>query len=103
MTSLDDPVLAEELLKSVALICRQHLVVIMVMVPKTVRPLFADEQVSTVDDIRRNLVGHFQDQEMRTLEREFHRLGVTMVRSEASALAGLAVQQYLSVKARQVL
>jgi uncharacterized protein (DUF58 family) len=103
MTSLDDPVLAEELLKSVELICRQHLVVIMVMVPKTIRPLFTDEQVTTLDDIRRNLVGHFQDQEMRTMERAFHRLGVTMLRSDAGALAGMAVQQYLSVKARQML
>jgi uncharacterized protein (DUF58 family) len=103
MTSLDDPVLAEELLKSVELICRQHLVVIMVMVPKTARPLFADEQVTTVDDIRRNLVNHFQDQEVRTIERAFHRLGVTMMRSDAPDLAGLAVQQYLTVKARQML
>ncbi|WP_446009396.1 DUF58 domain-containing protein [Candidatus Electrothrix sp.] len=101
MTSLDDPVLAEELLTSIELICRQHLVVI--MTPNTTQPLFADEQVSTVDDIRRNLVGHFQDQDMRTLERAFHRLGVTMLRSEAPALAGLAVQQYLSVKSRQLL
>ncbi|WPD22702.1 MAG: DUF58 domain-containing protein [Candidatus Electrothrix scaldis] len=106
MTSLDDPVLAEELLKAVELICRQHLVMIMVMVPKAVRPLFADvadEQVSSMDDIRRNLVGHFQDQQMRTWEREFHRLGVTMMRSDAQTLAGLAVQQYLSIKARQIL
>ncbi|MCI5151402.1 MAG: DUF58 domain-containing protein, partial [Candidatus Electrothrix sp. MAN1_4] len=101
MTSLDDPVLAEELLKAVELICRQHLVVI--MAPNTTKPLFADEQVSSLDDIRRNLVGHFQDQEMRNLERAFHRLGVTMLRSDAPALAGLAVQQYLGVKSRQML
>ncbi len=101
MTSLDDPVLAEELLKSVELICRQHLVVI--MAPQNTQPLFADEQVNSMDDIRRNLVGHFQDQDMRTLERAFHRLGVTMLRNDAPALAGLAVQQYLSVKARQML
>jgi hypothetical protein len=40
---------------------------------------------------------------MRTLERAFHRLGVTMLRGDAPSLAGLAVQQYLGVKARQVL
>jgi uncharacterized protein (DUF58 family) len=101
MTSLDDPVLAEELLKSVELICRQHLVVI--MAPNNTKPLFADDQVKSLDDIRRNLVGHFQDQDMRTLERAFHRLGVTMLRGDAPSLAGLAVQQYLSVKARQML
>ncbi|MEN8189615.1 MAG: DUF58 domain-containing protein [Thermodesulfobacteriota bacterium] len=103
MTSLDDPVLAEELLKSLELITRHHLVVVMVMAPKTARPLFSDEQVTSGDDIRRNLVGHLQDQALRTLEREFHHRGIIMVRSDNGALSSQVVQQYLTVKTRQML
>ena len=103
MTSLDDPILAEELVKSLELITRHHLVMVMVMEPTTAKPLFSDEQVTNLDDIRRKLIGHMQDQALRTIEQDLRNRGVTLIRANNANLSLQMVQQYMSVKARQIL
>ncbi len=103
MTSLDDPILAEELTKSLELITRHHLVIVMVMEPATAQPLFANEQVTSLDDIRRKLIGHMQDQALRTIEQDLRHRGVTLIRANNATLSLQMVQQYMSVKARQIL
>jgi uncharacterized protein (DUF58 family) len=103
LTSLDDPILSEELVQSLELINHHHLVLVMAMVPPTTRPLFSGDGVSSEDDIRRSLAGHLQDQVLRTMEQELANRGVTLVRTDKATLSLQMVQQYLAVKARQAL
>jgi uncharacterized protein (DUF58 family) len=103
MTSLDDPILAEELMKSLELITRHHLVMVMVMAPATARPLFSHADVASRDDIRRRMIGNMQDQNLKTLEQKLRRRGVSLIRCQGTNLSLQMVQHYMSVKARQVL
>lgn len=103
MTSLDDPLLAEELIGTLELITRHHLVMVMVINPSTARPLFTDGDVSCRDDIHRKLIGNFQDQNLRELERKLRHRGVSLMRCDSSTLSLQMLQHYMSVKARQIL
>ncbi len=103
MTSLDDPLLAEELIRSLELITRHHLVMVMVINPATARPLFADGDVECRDDIHRKLIGNFQDQNLRELEQKLRHRGVSLMRCDSATLSLQMVQHYMSVKARQIL
>lgn len=103
MTSLDDPILAEELIRSIEMITKHHLVMVMVMNPPTARPLFADDNVDTRDDINQRMVGHFQNQNLVNLEQKLKHLGVTLLRCDRTTLSLQMVQHYMSVKARQIL
>jgi uncharacterized protein (DUF58 family) len=103
LTALDDPVLAESFVRNVDVIRRQHLVLVHMLQPQGVAPLFSDANVRSVDDLYEHLGGHIQWQKLRELERVLHRRGVrfSMVRNEDLTTA--LVAQYLGVKKRQAL
>jgi uncharacterized protein (DUF58 family) len=104
LTSLDDPVLAESFTKQIELLSRQHLVLVNMLRPPDVRPLFSDAQdISTSDDVYRHLGGHLQWQKLRERENILRRLGVTFTLLDHEAMTGQLVSQYINVKQRQVL
>jgi uncharacterized protein (DUF58 family) len=103
LTNLDDPVLAEHLTRSLDLLNRRHLVLVNMITPEGVRPLFSNPNVSTVDDVYAHLSGHEQWRNLRELQRVLHRRGVTMSLLNDATLTLDLVSQYMSVKQRQLL
>jgi uncharacterized protein (DUF58 family) len=103
LTSLDDPVLAEGFVRHVDLICRHHLVLVNMLQPPGVEPLFAQSSVSTPDDLYTALGGHLRWHELRELGKVLQRHGVRFAQLEPERMAALLVSQYLSVKQRQLL
>ena len=103
LTSLDDPVLAETFLRNIELIRRQHLVLVNVLPPGELAPLFAGAPVTSTADIYRRLGGHLQWQQLRELERSLHHRGVQLRSSANENLAVELVADYLRVKQRQLL
>ena len=109
LTNLDDPVLAESFTKTMDMIRRQHLVLVNMVTPTGVRPLFSDPDVSSVadvnsvDDIYARLGGHIRWHDLRDLERVLYRKGVTFTLLEHAGLSAQLVSQYVAIKQRQML
>jgi len=103
LTSLDDPVTSEAFVRSADLFSRHHLVLVNMLQPAGVQPLFTNENVSTVADLYGELAGHIRWQALRELEKTLHRRGIQLSLLQSERLAVELVSQYLSVKQRQAL
>ncbi len=103
LTSLEDPVLAENFTRNMSLLAGQHLVLVNMLKPDGANPLFSSPDVSAVDDLYRHLGGHLQRHDLRQLEKVLQRRGVHFSLLENERLARELVTQYLGVKRRQLL
>ncbi len=103
LTNLDDAVLAESFVRNVEMIRRHHLVLVGMLSPPGIRPLFSDEKTESMDDIYRSLAGHMKWHDLRELERVLHRQGVNFFLLDNERMCAELVSQYASVKQRQLL
>lgn len=103
LTNLDDAVLAESFVRNVEMIRRHHLVLVGMLSPPGIRPLFSDERAASVEDIYRSLAGHMKWHDLRELERVLHRRGVNFFLLDNERMCAELVSQYASVKQRQLL
>ena len=103
LTALDDPVLAEGFVRNMHLLAGQHLVLVNMLQPPGVHPLFSHSDVTTVDDLYRHLGGHFQWHSLRELQIVLQRRGVRFSLLDQERLAVDLVSQYIDVKQRQLL
>jgi uncharacterized protein (DUF58 family) len=103
LTNLDDPVLAESFMAHIDLISRQHLVLVNMLKPGGVDPIFSDPSVNTVDDIYTKLGGHLLWRHLRETEKSLQRSGIGFYLLENENLCSDLVTKYLSIKRRQVL
>ena len=103
LTSLDDPSLAEGFVRNIALLRRQHLVVVMMIRQPGVQALFSEGNVEHIDDIYRHLGGHLRWQKLRQLEHTLQHMGVRLAVVENERLSAELVAQYLKVKQRQLI
>jgi uncharacterized protein (DUF58 family) len=103
LTSLDDPVLAESFVRGMGLICRQHVILVNMMPPPEVGPMFSGPAPAGLDDLYQQLGGHIVWNSLRELEILLQRRGIrfSLVRNEA--LSAQLITQYMSVKRRQIL
>lgn len=103
LTNLDDPVLSEALSRNLELLSKRHLVMVNMITPGHVRPLFSQGAVSSADEIYAQLGGHLQWQSLRETQRSLHRHGVDLHLAGHESLCSDMVAQYVSVKQRQLL
>ncbi|HEV2208002.1 MAG TPA: DUF58 domain-containing protein [Verrucomicrobiae bacterium] len=103
LTALDDPVVAESFVKNIPLICRQHLVLVNMLPPPGVAPVFSDGNVGNVDGLYERLGGHLRWQQLRELGQVLKRRGVQFTLLKNERLSSQLVSQYINVKRRQVL
>jgi len=103
LTALDDPVLAENFVRNVDIIARQHLVVVGMMKPSGVAPLFSDPAVSTSDDLYEKLGGHLRGQNLEEISRLLQRRGVKLSIFDSERMGLSLVSEYLNIKKRQLL
>ncbi len=103
LTSLDDPVLAENFVKSMDLISHQHLVLVNMMQPPGARPVFSNPDISYLDQVYEELGGHIRWNNLRELEKVLQRRGVRFSLVPNEKLTAQLVGQYLDVKRRQIL
>ena len=103
LTSLDDPVLAEEFLRGIGLLSRQHLVLAIQPRPAAAQPLFASADVATTGDVYARLGGHVRWQKLRLLEQQLRQRNVRFTLANPGTLAATVLQQYLEVRQRQLL
>lgn len=103
LTALDDPALAESFVRNIELIRRQHIVLVNMVQPPGVRPLFAGADVDGTDDLYLRLGGHLQWQSLRELGKVLRRRAVRFSLLDNERLSADLVAQYMDVKQRQLL
>jgi uncharacterized protein (DUF58 family) len=103
LTSLDDSVLAASFVKNMDLIRRQHLVLVNMLQPPGVAPVFTNPNIASVDDLYQHLGGHLLWHNLRELEKVLQRRGVRFSLLKNERLSAELVSQYLSVKQRQLI
>jgi uncharacterized protein (DUF58 family) len=103
LTALDDPVLAESFVHSVELLRREHLVLVNMVRPPGIRPLFSGPDVAEIDDLYRHLGGHLQWHTLRELQKVLQRRAVRFSLLDNERLSAELLTQYMNVKRRQIL
>jgi len=103
LTALDDPVLAENFTRNTGLICRQHLLLVNMIQPPGLRPLFDAPDVTATDDLYQRLGGHLIREKLLELEKTLRRHGVQFNLLTNEQLSAQVVTQYLEVRRRQLL
>ncbi len=103
LTSLDDPVAAEDFVNAVDLLSRQHLILAVMIAPLTVQPLFSEGAVEDSDEIYRKLAGHLSWTKLQNLQRLLARKGVQFHVVPNHQLGLRLVSYYMDLKRRQTL
>ncbi len=103
LTSLDDPVAAEDFVTAVELLSRQHLILALMIAPLGVQPLFSEGPVENPDEIYRQLVGHLSWEKLQNLQRVLARKGVHFFVVPNQQLGLRLVSHYMDLKRRQAL
>ena len=103
LTSLDDPLLAESFVRNVDLIRRQHLLLVNMLQPPGVSPMFTNPNLASIDDLYQHLGGHLLWHKLRELEKILQRRGVAFSLLQNERLSAELVFQYLNVKRRQLI
>ena len=85
------------------LIQRQHLVLVNMLQPPGVAPVFSNPSLASVDDLYQHLGGHLLWHKLRELEKVLQRRGVRFSLLKNERLSAELVSQYLSIKQRQLL
>jgi uncharacterized protein (DUF58 family) len=102
LTSLDDPFLADSFVESAEVISRQHLILVNMLRPSAVQPMFANTAVENVDDLYRELSGHLQWEKLRELERVLRRRGIRFALLDPVMVSAELVQQHADVREREL-
>lgn len=101
LTSLDDPVLAESFVKATDLVARQHLLLVNMLRPPGVEPLFT-RPAAGVEEIYQALAGHLQWQKLRELQLSLRRHAIRLSFLDPSAIAAEVIAQHAEVRARSL-
>lgn len=102
LTVLDDPVLAGSFLRNVELVARQHLVVVGMMRPPGIFPMFSDPVFQT-GDLYERLGSHLRWQSLEELGGQLRRRGVKWTLFDSERMGLRLVSEYLNIKKRQIL
>ena len=103
LTSLDDPLTAENFVRHIDLISRRHLVQVTMLQPPGAQPLFNAADVDTPDDLYVRLAGYMLWQQLQETSRALYRQGVASHFAEDGRLCSDLVTRYMEVKRRQIL
>lgn len=103
LTALDDPRLAEDFLRNADIIARQHLVIVGMVNPAGVAPMFARREISSDIDLYDELGGHLRWHDLAQVSRQLQRRGVKLAVCDAGRMAQRLASDYLNVKKRQIL
>jgi len=102
-TSLDDALLAETFEQEIGLLARRHLVLVNVVRPPGLQPLFEGEPPADLDSLYAGLAGQLVSNRLRELQIALHARGVRMSIVDPARIKQQITSQYLDVKRRQML
>lgn len=102
LTDLSDPVAAETFSQHIGLLSRKHHVLVMMIVPDAMQPLFQGNDVASDQEVYARLSGHLQWQTLRQTQLTLKRHGVMLSTATEESLAASVVNRYIQAKQRQL-
>lgn len=103
LTDVTDPILAEDLLRTVPTLARRHLVLVAQLRPPGVQPIFQAPAATDEDEVYGRLAGHLRQREFDAIAKRLTALGVRTHLLEDPTMAAQLIEAYLDVKRRQLL
>lgn len=103
LTSLDDPLLAEQFARNAFLISRQHLVMVNMIAPAGAGPLFEERGDTVGIDPYSRLGGYLFWHRLKELEKVLKARGVHFSLLQNERFSAELVTQYINLKQRQML
>lgn len=103
LADFSDSVVAESFMKNIDLIGRRHLVMAVMARPPEIQRMFAGAEVKSEDEIYLRLAGHAEWERLSEFGRRLWQKGVGFSMVEASGLSGQMVNEYMRIKARQMI
>jgi uncharacterized protein (DUF58 family) len=103
LTSLDDPVAAEDFVNAVELLSRQHLILAVMIAPLAVQPLLSGGTIEETGELYGKLAGHLSWVKLQNLQRVLSRKGVQFHVVPNEHLGLRLVSYYMDLKRRQTL
>ncbi len=103
LVSLDDALLKETFLENVDLIRSRHIMLVAGLRSRHWQPLFSNRNITSKDEIIEELAGHEQWESWALLKRQLRSRGVDLILAESDRLGFETVNQYMSIKKRQIL
>lgn len=103
LTALDDPLVAENFARNAKLLARQHLVCVNLMQPSEMRPLFTGAAPTTTDEVYDRLGAHLSWQKLNECGRGLRQEGIQFSLLDPQRFTFELIEQYRSLKQRQLL
>lgn len=102
LTSLDDPLIAENFTRATLFLASRHVVVAGMLRPDGVNQIFSDSNVETSRDIYGRLAGHLSWRKLKELEAGLSRQGVRLHLFAPDRFASSLIGLYDEIKQRQL-
>jgi uncharacterized protein (DUF58 family) len=103
LTELDDPAISEAFVRNVALLRRQHLVLVAMTKPPGAQPMFEGMPAGDLDEVYAELAGHLLWTKLRELGKGLERMGVRFAMLEGTNAGVQLASLYADIKQRQLL
>ena len=103
LACLDDPILCDQLSKSMQLLAGQHVIYVNGISPNACQPGFQNEDLQSSDEIYSDLAGHLNWNENDKIYKALSPFGVHAQTVHAPTLATKILDQYINVKQRQLI
>jgi hypothetical protein len=84
-------------------VARRHLILAVMLLAPSVRPLFSPPGVEVIDDIYENIAGHLRWTHLNELRRQLHQRGIQLCLVSNKRMSLEMVSQYIALKRRQAL
>ena len=103
LTSLDDPMLAENFLHTMQAAARQHIMMVNMFRPPGAYPLFSSPDIRNIAGIYQHLVGHMLWSSLIETRRLLRQRGAALHLLNEDQHCSQLVSQYREIKQRQLL
>lgn len=103
LTSLDDPMLAENFIHAMQAAARQHILMVNMFRPPGAYPLFTSADIRNVEGIYQHLVGHMRWASLSETRRLLRQRGAALHLLDKDQHCSQLVSQYMEIKQRQLL
>jgi uncharacterized protein (DUF58 family) len=103
LTNLDDPVIAESFTRNMDMLRRKHVVLVNMLKPHGVEPLFSRSAAGSTDEMYAHLGGHIIWHNLEELSRALKQHGVGFSLLNNEKMCNQLVSQYVNIKKRQLI
>lgn len=101
LTQMDDPVVSDAFLRHVEMLRRRHLMMVGMIRPSGVQPLFTDPAISRPEDLYGALAGQMALRSIVEIRQRLVRQGVGFAMPDHRDICPQLVSEYLAIKQRQ--